>query len=205
MGSTFQLATVSRKYQARTPMGVNPKPTELSIVESFDSYYRRDYRSLLGLAYVLTGSSSVAEDIVQEALTEAHRRWDSISKYEDPGAWVRRVMVNKSRSRFRKLKSEAKSMTSFGARRQEVIQPTERVMEVWSAVGDLPTRQRQAIALHYWEDYSLVKIAEIMDCGEETVKTHLKRGRSALARRLQEQGLQPFESNAGATNVVEAR
>ncbi len=186
-------------------MGTSLNQTELSIVESFDSYYRRDYRSLLGLAYVLTGSSGVSEDIVQEALTEAHRRWDQVSRYDDPGAWVRRVMVNKSRSRFRKLKSEARALTRFGARPEEVIQPAERVVEIWSAVRDLPTRQSQAIALHYWEDHSLAQIAGIMDCGEETVKTHLKRGRATLSMRLQEQGLQPFGAIASATTNGEEK
>ncbi len=191
MGSTFQMATASNKSQSSTQMRSSQEPTELSIIESFDSYYRRDYRSLLGLAYVLTGSSGLSEDIVQEALTEAHRRWEQVSRYEDPGAWVRRVMVNKSRSRFRKLRSEARALTRLGGRPEEVIRPSERVVEVWAAVRDLPTRQCQAIALHYWEDCSLAQIARIMGCGEETVKTHLKRGRAALAKELKEQGLKP--------------
>ncbi len=162
----------------------SPGLAELSLGETFDSYYRRDYRSLLGLSYVLTGSNVVAEDLVQDALTEAHRRWDQIASYDDPGAWVRRVLVNKSRSRFRRLKSETKALTSIGGRRAEAVQPTEPVMEVWAAVRALSTRQSQVVALYYWEDRSLAQIAEILDCGEETVKTHLKRARATLAKGL---------------------
>ncbi len=150
----------------------------------FNSYYRDDYRRLVGLAFVLTGSQSLAEDVCQDALTEAHRRWETISRYDDPGAWVRRVMVNKSRSRFRKLTSETKALTRLGSRRLEPIEPTERSVEVWDRVRELPKRQSQAIALFYWEDRSIAQIAEILDCGEETVKTHLKRGRAALADTL---------------------
>lgn len=156
----------------------------LSVGLDFDSYYRADYHRLVGLAFVLTGSSSLAEDVCQDALTEAHRRWAVVSRYDDPGAWVRRVMVNKSRSRFRKLTSETKALTRIGSRRFEPLQPEERSLDVWDAVRSLPKRQAQAIALFYWEDRSQAQIAEILQCSEETVKTHLKRGRVALADRL---------------------
>ncbi len=159
--------------------------TELSeLVESFEEYYRRDYRQLVGLAFVLTGSSNAAEDVCQEALTAAHRNWGKVAHYDDPGAWVRRVIVNRSRSRFRRLRSETKALTRIGNRRSPVAEPAERSLEVWAAVRRLPPRQAQSIALLYWEDRSIAEIAEILDCGTETVKTHLKRGRAALASAL---------------------
>lgn len=157
----------------------------ITLVESFELYYRRDYRSLLGLAYVLTGSSTMAEDIVQDALTEAHRRWDTVARYDDPGAWVRRVMVNKSKSRLRKLRSETKALSIFGNRRVELVEPTERVTEVWSAVRALPAKQANVVALFYWEDRSLAQIAEILGMADSTVKTHLKRARATLANQLE--------------------
>ncbi len=152
--------------------------------ESFDQYYKRDYRQLLGLAYVLTGSSWVAEDLVQEALTEAHNKWDVISRYDQPGSWVRRVLVNRSTSRFRRLKSEAKAVTRIGHQRAEVVQPTERQTEIWTSVSMLPARQAQVIALFYWEDQPIAEIGKLLDCSPETVKTHLKRARATLATKL---------------------
>ena len=162
---------------------------DVPITIDFDSYYRADYRSLVGLAVVLTGSRNIAEDLCQEALTEAHRRWDVVQDYDDPGAWVRRVLVNKSRSRFRRVTSEAKAMARLGGRRQEMATEVgggagEASGEVWAAIRRLPSRQAQAVALFYWEDRSISQIAAILDCGEETVKTHLKRGRAALAQSL---------------------
>jgi len=160
---------------------------DLSIGLDFDSYYRNDYRSLVGLAIVLTGSRNVAEDLCQEALTEAHRRWDDVQHFDDPGAWVRRVLVNKSRSRFRRVTSEAKAMARLGGRRQQPalqVGTDDAAGDVWAAIRRLPERQAQAVALFYWEDRSIAQIATILACGEETVKTHLKRGRAALAESL---------------------
>ncbi len=177
-------------------------PVPLVAALDFESYYRDDYHQLVGLALVLTGSRAMAEDVCQDALTEAHRRWETISRYDDPGAWVRRVMVNKSRSRFRKLTSETKAMTRIGGRRLETVEPTERSLEVWDQVRGLPKRQAQAVALFYWEDRSMAQIAEILDCSEETVKTHLKRGRAALAKRLDPQHRNDMATGGGPSDTA---
>jgi RNA polymerase sigma-70 factor (ECF subfamily) len=153
-------------------------------VESFEQYYRRDYRSLLGLAYVLTGSQPLAEDLVQDALMEASRRWEDIARYDKPGAWVRRVLVNKNTSRLRRLRSETRSLLALGSRATPTILPTERSGEVWAAVRELPARQAQVIALYYWDDLPIADISLVLELSPETVKTHLKRGRSALAGSL---------------------
>ncbi len=163
------------------PSSVRP----MRAAETFDQYYRRDYRKLLGLAFVLTGSQGPAEDLCQEALTEAHRKWSKISGYDRPDAWVRRVMVNKSSSRARKLRSEARAMLRVGTRAAVVAEPNERTLEVWEAVRQLPERQAQAIALHYWDDLPRADIADVLGCSAETVKTHLQRGRASLADQLE--------------------
>ncbi len=154
------------------------------VIESFDEYYRRDYRSLVGLAFVITGDNAVAEDLVQDALTAAHRNWDKVSRYDKPGAWVRRVLVNRSTSRFRRLASETKATLKLRQEPETTIEPADPHLEVWRAVKDLPKRQAQVIALHYWDDQTLAQIADILECGTETVKTHLKRARQALATSL---------------------
>jgi RNA polymerase sigma-70 factor (ECF subfamily) len=55
-------------------------------------------------------------------------------------------------------------------------------------VRELPEQQRFAIVLHYVEDRSVADIAEVLQCSEGTVKTHLSRGRAALARGLTSAG-----------------
>ncbi len=154
----------------------------------FDAFYQAEYRSVVGLAYVLSGRAGVAEDLTQDAFAEAHRRWTDIAGYENPGAWVRRVLINKSSSRTRRLVAETKALTKVGSRRAEVAELHERSEEIWAAVRSLPPRQAQAVALHYWDDLTLAQIASVLDCGQETVKTHLKRGRAALAQKIGDEG-----------------
>lgn len=163
-----------------------------AVTESFESFYRRDYRSLAGLAYAMTGSRWLAEELAQEAMAEAHRRWAKIGTYDDPSAWVRRVMVNKKISVGRRRVTEGKAMTRLRSQRtQDTLEMPESADHVWAAVRRLPRRQAQTIALFYWEDRPIAEIAEIMGLGVETTRTHLKRGRAALAKVLGPEAVVP--------------
>jgi RNA polymerase sigma-70 factor (ECF subfamily) len=56
--------------------------------------------------------------------------------------------------------------------------------DVWEAVRRLPKRQAQVVALYYLEDRSLDDVAAALAMSVETVRTHLRRARQRLARRL---------------------
>ena len=58
--------------------------------ESFDSYVAAEGAALLRFAHVLTGDHHLAEDLVQEALVKAHRRWSRIDR---PGAYVKKAVL----------------------------------------------------------------------------------------------------------------
>jgi RNA polymerase sigma-70 factor (ECF subfamily) len=61
-------------------------------------------------------------------------------------------------------------------------------MEFWQEVKKLPRRQREAVALHYVDDLRTEEIAEVMEISESSVRTHLQRGREALADPMSEGG-----------------
>lgn len=165
------------------------KPTSQVIrgVEPFERFYEREFRSVVGLAYALSGSRAASEDLAQEAFIAAHGNWDKIGSYEKPEAWVRRVVSNLSVSRFRRRATEMKALTRLaGFRNETTVLPTlpSEAEEFWSHVRKLPKRQAQAVALHYLEDLPVVEIAEILECSPNTVKVHLFKGRRKLADRL---------------------
>ena len=152
--------------------------------EDLHGLYRRHYRSVVALAYALSGSRSAAEELAQDAFLEAHRAWDRIAGYDDPAAWVRRVVVNRSVSRVRRRVAEGKALARVAGRRQVPAELPAPEAGFWEAVRRLPTRQAQAVALHYLEDRPVAEIASILDISAETVKVHLHRGRRALAQTL---------------------
>jgi RNA polymerase sigma-70 factor (sigma-E family) len=150
----------------------------------FDAFVRAQYRSVTGLAYVLCGDLGQAEDLTQEALAAAHQDWSRIGGFDDPGAWVRRVVANKATSLRRRRSAESRALARLGNRREAPDAEADDDEEVWSAVRALPRRQAQVMALTYLEDLDVSQVASILECGEATVKTHLLRAKATLAERL---------------------
>ncbi|MGH1492119.1 MAG: sigma-70 family RNA polymerase sigma factor [Acidimicrobiales bacterium] len=152
--------------------------------ESYEDFYHRELPALVALAAAVTGSHLAAEDLAQEALVRAYRRWDQLSLYDKPGAWARRVTINLA------LSSRKRAANEVRARLRLRSEPTMSAAPVhyqylWDAVRKLPGKQRAAVALHYLEDRPVAEIAEILECAESTAKVHLHRGRTALAALLQ--------------------
>lgn len=149
--------------------------------DDFDAFYRRELAGVLALAYVLSGSRSAAEELAQDAFLAAHQRWESISGYDDPAAWVRRVCANRAVSGVRRRVSEAKALVRLSARRVLPDELPPDSSAFWRAVRRLPRRQAQVVALHYLEDRPLAEVAAMLGCAEGTVKAHLHRARRTLA------------------------
>ena len=156
----------------------------------FESFFLDHYRGVLGLAVVLSGRRAVAEEITQEAFVSAYLRWDRIGRYDDPGAWVRRVVANLATSTLRRRGRELRALARLSRRRQVVDEIEVEVDRAfWEAVRELPRRQAQCVSLRYLEDQSTAEIAVILGIAEPTVRVHLHHARAALADR--------FDSDAG--------
>lgn len=161
-------------------------PRTVKAVPAFESFYRTEYRPVVGLAYALSGSRIAAEDIAQDAFLAAHRQWDRVASYDKPEAWVRRVVANLSVSFIRTKTREAGAVARLKSRDSYLPVMAEEDAHFWKAVRALPKRQAQAIALHYLEDLPVADIADVLDCSPNTVKVHLHKGRQRLARKLGE-------------------
>jgi RNA polymerase sigma-70 factor (ECF subfamily) len=166
-----------------------PAGAFVSVAEDFDRFYLREYPRMVALAYALSGNRWAAEEIAQEAFIRAHRSWRKIVGYDKPGAWLRRVTVNLATSHLRRRLVEARALALSAMGRTSLLQDhPEAEQALWEAVAALPKRQRQAVALHYLDGYSVAEIAGVLEMNESTVKTHLQRGRQALARMLGTEG-----------------
>ncbi len=126
--STEEHPAASNSLMESQPATAAAEPTTTAAVEpsveasseslTFDDFYRREHRHVLGLAFVLTGNQWVAEDTAQEAFTAAFRRWRFIVAYDSPGAWVRRVTCNRAASVLRRRVREAKALMRLAGRTQ---------------------------------------------------------------------------------------
>ena len=160
------------------------RATGVPAVADFEAFYRSEYRRVRAVAWALTGSGWSAEDVAQEAFLRAHRDWDRVSAYDEPGAWVRRVAINLATSVLRRRAREAGALLRLGGRRDEPWDLPAADADFWAAVRSLPRRQAAVLALHYYEDLPVAEIGVVLGIAEGTVKALLHQGRASLARRL---------------------
>jgi RNA polymerase sigma-70 factor (sigma-E family) len=149
----------------------------------FDDFYLGSRQRLLGVVYLLTGDLSEAQDAVQEAFIRAWQRWDSISGYGSPEAWVRVVACRIATSRWRAMRSRLRAHDRHGIELTTPGPGTETV-EVVAALRQLPEEQRIALALYYLVGLPVAEVAAETGAPVGTVKARLSRGRVALAKLL---------------------
>ena len=171
-----------QETEDRADQGTHTTP--IRAVPDFESFYRSEYRPVVGLAYALSGSRIVAEDITQDAFLAAHKGWERVGGYDKPEAWVRRVVSNLAVSFIRTKAREAGAVARLKPRDSYLPRLPAEDAHFWKAVRSLPKRQSQVIALHYLEDRPVADIADILGCTPSTVKVHLHKGRTRLARKL---------------------
>ena len=150
----------------------------------YEWVYRAGFASVARTVFLIVGSRAVAEEITQDAFLKLLQKWSTVSDYERPEAWARKVAVRmairhvgRERSRpLRELRAQPRPTDP------ELPDP-----EVARAVAGLAPMQRAAVALYYWEDRPVVEIARILQVSESTVKQHLYRARARLAVSLREE------------------
>jgi DNA-directed RNA polymerase specialized sigma24 family protein len=116
------------------------------------------------LAYALSGSRLVAEDIAQDVFLRAYLDWPRIRR---PAAWVRKVTVRRAGRAARRRLLEARALARLLAgRAPAVAELPAHDADVWRAVRALPRGQAQVIALRYVVDASVAEIAETLGLAE---------------------------------------
>jgi RNA polymerase sigma-70 factor (sigma-E family) len=137
----------------------------------FVALYRERYAPMVRLAYLLTGSEAIAEELVQDAFVAVHRSWD---RAQNPSAYLRTAVVNACRSWGRRRSLEQ-------LRQPRPAEPTTLVAdEMWDVLQTLPPRQRAAIVLRFYEDLPDAEIATLLGCRVATVRTAVFRGLEKL-------------------------
>jgi RNA polymerase sigma-70 factor (sigma-E family) len=150
--------------------------------ERIRALFKEHYKGLCRLAYLITGDEAQAEELVMDAFMRTFAGWRRIRDLDRADAYLRRAVVNLSRSRLRRLQTESRPPQLRNA-------PTEPDADdarmVWDAVRALPHRQRAAVVLRYYEDLPEAEIADALGCSVGTVKSQLSKARAALALALE--------------------
>lgn len=151
------------------------------------------YRSLVGTAYWILGDSAQAEEIAQDAFVRLAESWDRLNDHAAAPAYLRRTVINLSRSKVRRLIVGRRKRDEVGSRTL-VDRTTPDQTPIGLADGDLgtavralPLRQRECVVLRFVHDLTIADIAATLGVGEGSVKTHLHRALKTLGTALGEE------------------
>ena len=75
----------------------------------FAEFYGATFHKLASVLYVYTGDLAESQDVVQEAMIRALAHWGTVSTYDEPAAWVRRVAWNLATSRCRRRRNRRRA------------------------------------------------------------------------------------------------
>jgi RNA polymerase sigma-70 factor (ECF subfamily) len=154
---------------------------------ALDRLVEHDYVRLVRAVALFSGTLDGAEDAIQEALARAmeqSRRGRDIDCLE---AWVVTTAFNHVRSRFRR--GARGRERGDGADRALPSAPDaealgSQLLDLRAAVRSLPTRQREAVVLHYYLDQSISTVGDALGIGEGAVKNALHKARGTLLAAL---------------------
>jgi RNA polymerase sigma-70 factor (sigma-E family) len=151
----------------------------------FDDFARARMPELLRLGHALTGDAYAAADLVQDALERTMLAWGRVENQDDPEGYVRRIMVNRNISIWRRHHRETLVLDTPEHQRRansRATEPIRRDLALWDRVRALPPRQRTVIVLRYYEDMSDAQIAATMGSAIGTVKSQGSRALAMLRR-----------------------
>lgn len=129
---------------------------------------------LMRYATALVGVSD-AGDLVSSAVTKVLERHGSLTGVDDPKPYLMKSVLNEARMRHRSASRQRRAVAALGGGHFEPHHD-----EILDIVMDLPPRQRAAVFLAYYEQYTPTEIADFMGCRPGTVRRYLHLARRKL-------------------------
>jgi RNA polymerase sigma-70 factor (sigma-E family) len=173
---------VTEAMAARAAIAVSV-PAGRDADDAVTGLYATHYRSLVRLAVQLLGDVGTAEEVVQDSFVAMHGSWRRLKDTDKALAYLRRCVVNRSRSVLRHRVVVDRNAPRPAADMPSAEQSALALLEcsvVAAALRTLSPRQREALVLRYYADLSEAQIAAMMGISKGAVKSHTSRAMSAL-------------------------
>jgi RNA polymerase sigma-70 factor (ECF subfamily) len=154
------------------------------LVTDLEGLWRARRTALVGTVAAIAGDRDLAADAVDEAFVRAFARRDRVERMEAPAAWILTVAVNVARRRGSRTTRRRRAEEAAASARPNWIEPHDPRHDLWTAVANLPERERTAVALRYLGDLTEPQIGRVMGIAPGTVGATLTSARRKLADAL---------------------
>lgn len=160
---------------------------QLGDLSSFEELFNTYKHKALGTAYLISGSKSIAEDIVQEAFIICYFKLKSLKNPDVFNIWFYRILVRVGWRMAQKNKSHVsiddKNCELLLEDNSRIDTMDDRLL-IREAVEKLSPTLRTTVILFYFNEISIKQIARILNCFEGTVKSRLHKARKLLEMEL---------------------
>jgi RNA polymerase sigma factor (sigma-70 family) len=159
--------------------------------------YNRYYKAMYNTALRIVKQTDEAEDIMQEAFLTAFTKLHTFKGEANFGAWLKRIVVNQSITKFRKqmYHEDIEDFKLTKVPDEEMEENSESYLhqkanEVLETIKTLKSSYSTALNLHYIEGYDYEEIAEILDISYANSRTLISRAKESLRKKMLEKKLQ---------------
>lgn len=159
---------------------------------AYRALYDRYAKAMYNTALRILNRTDDAEDILQEAFTDAFQQLGSFEGRSTFGAWLRQIVVYKSIAHLKKQKLHVNGLETDAENIAD--EPTLEEDEVWytvdsikQAMQKLPDGYRTVLTLHLIEGFEQEEVAEMMKVAHSTVRTQYMRAKQKLLQLLKQE------------------
>lgn len=153
---------------------------------AYEAIYQKYAKAMYNTSLRIVNHTGDAEDVMQEAFTDAFRSLEDFHYKSTFGAWLKRIVINKSINQLRKRKMDLIDIekTNIGNVAEE-DGPDEqdlqlKIEDIKKSVALLPNGYRTVLTLYLFEGYDQEEIAEILGVSHATVRTQYMRAKKKL-------------------------
>lgn len=157
-----------------------------AMTKLLEKHYERLY--LLAYSYMKNEADSL--DVVQEASFRAFQKISSLKQDEYFLTWMHRIVINECNRLLAKKQKEQAQQTSDVklndlSDQKDFINQRIASSELLTYIQQLDEKYEEVLLLFYYNDLSIKEISQFLNKSENTIKTRLSRGRSALKTNLE--------------------
>ncbi|MBN2862849.1 MAG: sigma-70 family RNA polymerase sigma factor [Bacteroidales bacterium] len=149
--------------------------------------YKLYYKAMYNTSLRIVNDTMEAEDVMQEAFLSAFEKIDTYSGTVSFGAWLKKIVVNRSLDALSKRKAVFEDIEHHAGLRDESTEDTMnddeieiRIGEIKEAMERLPDGYRVILSLYLLEGYDHDEIAEILNISSSTSRSQLSRAKQKL-------------------------
>lgn len=153
--------------------------------------YKLYYKAMYNTAYRILNHQMEAEDVMQEAFLDAFQKIFQYDGTATFGAWLKRIVINKSLDRLKKIKNEISlaetELEVFETEEEDYIEMLSlKIDAIRIGIEQLNESYRIILCLHLLEGYDHQEISEILGLSYNAVRTKYSRARQKLLSNIKQ-------------------